>query len=261
MYSVVIIDDEELIVEGLRRGVDWEKFGCRVVGYADDAFNGRSVILEKRPDIIFTDIKMPNEDGLTMLAGLKGQFPIMQIAVLTGYREFGYAKRAIELGVSRYLLKPSKMNELEEALKYMTDELDQRRGRKLRDEPNKDEQKLRETASERANSFLVRKAEQYINEHYAEKIMLSEVADHCYVSQWHLSKLFNRFAGGNFYDLLNSTRIEKAKELLCDPAMSISNIAATVGYSDTSHFSRVFKKMEKISANEYRNIYCGENKP
>ena len=58
-----------------------------------------------------------------MLAGLKSEFPAMQIAVLTGYRDFSYAQEAIRLGVCRYLLKPSKMDELHEALGTMTERL------------------------------------------------------------------------------------------------------------------------------------------
>ena len=94
MYRVAIIDDEPLI-------------------------------RENRPDIVITDICMPKMDGLKMIAGLKSEFPDMQIIILTGYREFEYARQAIELGVSRFLLKPSKMNDLEEAVDTVTRRLDQ----------------------------------------------------------------------------------------------------------------------------------------
>ena len=124
MYKVVLVDDESLIVEGLRKVVDWAGHHCQVAAAAHDAASGARAIREHRPDILFTDIKMPGEDGLTMLAGLKGEFPRMQIAVLTGYRDFEYAQRAICLGVSRFLLKPSKTEELNEALEHMTDVLD-----------------------------------------------------------------------------------------------------------------------------------------
>ncbi|MEG2679972.1 MAG: AraC family transcriptional regulator, partial [Oscillospiraceae bacterium] len=112
-------------------------------------------------------------------------------------------------------------------------------------------------AADRANSFLVRQAKAYITQHHAEKLTLQEVADHCYVSQWHLSKMLNKHLEKNFYDILNSARIHKAKELLEDPAMRISEISAEVGYTDTAHFSRVFKKLEGVSANEYRNRRSG----
>lgn len=88
----------------------------KYVGAVQDALSGEAMIRSARPDIVFTDIRMPDQDGLTMLAGLKSEFPDMQIAVLTGYRDFPYAQEAIRLGVCRYLLKPSKMDELHEAL-------------------------------------------------------------------------------------------------------------------------------------------------
>jgi len=245
MYKVVLVDDESLIVEGLRKVVDWAGHNCEVAATACDAISGAKIIREHRPDILFTDIKMPGADGLTMVAGLKADFPRMQIAVLTGYRDFEYAQRAIRLGVSRFLLKPSKMDELEEALTCMTGILD-------RLPP---EEKGEEEPDAAANSFIVRQARGYIAEHCAEKLSLQEVADHCFISQWHLSKLLNRHLGQTFYDLLNAERMHRAKELLEDPSLRISEIAERVGYADTAHFSRVFKKLEGISPGEWRNLH------
>lgn len=249
MYKVVLIDDESIITEGLQKVVDWAAHNCQVVALAQDAPSGAQSIRQHQPDILFTDIKMPGEDGLTMLAGLKGEFPRMQIAVLTGYRDFEYAQRAIRLGVSRFLLKPSKMEELNEALEYMTGVLDALA-------PTEEPEPPPET--ENPNSFLVRQAQAYIGEHYNQRLSLLDVADHCYVSQWHLSKLLNKHLGQTFYDLLNLVRIQRAKELMSDPALRISEVAEQVGYADTAHFSRVFKKLEGISAGEWRNIHCGK---
>ena len=116
MYKVVIIDDEPIIVEGLGKSVDWYQFGCVVAGMAGSGEEGIRLIREVKPDIIFTDIRMPCMDGLTMIAAIRSEFPGTQIAILTGYRDFDYAQRAIRLGVTRFLLKPSKMNEIREAL-------------------------------------------------------------------------------------------------------------------------------------------------
>ena len=125
MYRVVLIDDERIIVEGLRKVVKWEEYNCGVVGTANNAAAGAALIRQLRPHIVFTDIRMPDQDGLTMLAGLKSEFPEMQICVLTGYRDFNYAQEAIRLGVTRFLLKPSKMDEIDEALDAMTQKLEQ----------------------------------------------------------------------------------------------------------------------------------------
>lgn len=246
MYRVVLIDDEKIIVDGLTRVIKWADYNCEVVGAAYDAAGGAALIRRLKPHIVFTDIKMPDQDGLTMLAGLKSEFPEMQIAVLTGYRDFNYAQEAIKLGVTRFLLKPSKMDELHEALSAMKERLD-----KLppdaaagEDEPCLDRH---------AGSFIVNQATAYIEEHYAQKLTLQEVADKCYVSQWHLSKLINKYTGNTFYELLNNVRIEKAKSLLNDPKLKIGDIVDMVGYSDAAHFSRVFKRIVGVSANEYRN--------
>ena len=107
--------------------------------------------------------------------------------------------------------------------------------------------------NEIAGSFLVKQAVAYIREHYREKISLQDVADRCYISQWHLSKQLNRVTGKSFYDILNSVRIEAACELLADPSLKISEISELVGYADVAHFARTFKKLEGVSANEYRN--------
>ena len=92
----------------------------------------------------------------------------------------------------------------------------------------------------------------YIEQHYAEKISLCDVAESVYVSQWHLSKLIGK-TNQSFSDILNKVRISHAKELLKNPQLKIWEISEAVGFQDVTHFSRIFKKYEDMSANEYRN--------
>lgn len=243
MYKVIIIDDEPIIVEGLVKVVDFKGHGCMVVGTAEDGEEGISVIREKRPDIIITDISMPGMDGLAMIAALKSEFPDMEICILTGYRDFDYAQEAIRLGVTRFLLKPSNMDQINEALQTMTGNLKKKNIQGEAEEEKEDH----------ASSFIVRNAIEYMEKNYAEHLTLSEVADKIYVSQWHLSKLLNRYEEKSFSEILNQIRIKHATELLKDPSLRIGDIAEQVGFLDMAHFSRVFKKLAGISANEYRN--------
>ena len=246
MFRVILIDDEPLIVEGLKKVVRWEEYQCTVVATAEDAEKGAELIRTLQPDILFTDIRMPGVDGLTMLAGLRSEFPDLQVTVLTGFRDFAYAQEAIRLGVARFLLKPSKMDEIREALACMTARLEKKHTEQSAEQEEPEER-------ENAGSFLVNRALDYLEEHYAEKLTLQEVADACYVSQWHLSKLLNRYTKKNFYDLLNNRRIRAAKELLADPSLRIGDIGEMIGYADPAHFARVFRKSAGMSANEYRN--------
>lgn len=256
MYKVVIVDDEPIIVEGLSKSIEWQQWDCSVAAVAYNGEEGLQTVRECEPDILISDIRMPNMDGLAMIAALKSQFPDMQITILTGFRDFDYAQQAIRLGVNRFLLKPSKMEEIEEAVTCMTEHLKQLKGTVV-SKPEKEVKTADEEDDEiiesAAGSFVVNNALQYIEENYRSKLKLADVAEQVYVSQWHLSKLLNRYTGQSFSDILNNTRIEQAKKLLADPSLRIGDIADMVGFLDMAHFSRVFKKQTGISANEYRN--------
>ena len=245
MYRVALVDDERLILEGLYRVVPWESLGCRVAGTASDGREGLALIRREQPDMVLTDIRMPNMDGLTMLAALHSEFPQMQMTVLTAYRDFDYAKRALTLGVCRYLLKPSKMDEIHEAVRFMAARLD------ALSPPEEGAEEESAEGSE-AGSFIVNSALEYMRSHCAEHISLADVADHVYVSQWHLSKLINRHTGQSFFDLIGGMRIDRAKVLLADPAMRVHAVAEEVGYNDVAHFSKSFKRIVGKTPGEYR---------
>lgn len=248
MYKVLIVDDEPIIVEGISRIVPWEKYGCVLVGTANDGLEGIEAVRDKKPNIVITDIAMPGLDGLGMLAGLNSEFPNLEVSILTGYRDFDYAQSAIRLGVTRFLLKPSNMEEIEEAIQVMVLNL---KAKNIDPDHVTDEEGEKEDNN--ASSFIINNAIKYIESNYAHKITLSEVAEKTYISQWHLSKLLNRNLGQNFSEILNGIRIKEAQKLLKDPSLRIGDIAEQVGFIDMAHFSRVFKKVVGMSANEYRN--------
>jgi YesN/AraC family two-component response regulator len=256
MYKVVIVDDEPIIVEGLSKTFPWEQWKCQVVGTAESGAEGIQVVNRNQPDILITDISMPEIDGLTMIAALKIQHPHLEISILTGYREFEYAREAIRLGVTRLLLKPSKMEELKEAVHAMVAKLELNR----LDSTDKETSLTKEDSSDteedyamsEAGNFIVKNALNYIRQNYMQKLKLSDVADQVYVSQWHLSKLLNRYTSQSFSELLNTVRIENAKQLLKDPELRVCDVSDIVGFLEVAHFSRVFKKLTGISANEYR---------
>lgn len=250
MYKVVIIDDEPIIVEGISRMLKWEQFDCRIIATANDGIEGAEVIRKHSPHIVITDIAMPDQDGLAMIAGIKSEFPDLEISILTGYRKFEYAQKAINLGVTRFILKPSSMEELEEAISAMVQNL---KAKKILPESSAKEYSDSERYDNEASNFIVNHAIKYIEQNYPHKISLSEVAEKVYVSQWHLSKLLNKHMGQNFSEILNNVRIKEAQKLLRDPSLRIGDIAEKVGFIDMAHFSRVFKKNIGISANEFRN--------
>ncbi len=244
MYRVVLVDDDRLILRGLSTILPWAGLGCEIAGTAGDGAEGLALIRSLRPDILLTDIRMPNVDGLTMAAAVRSEFPGIQMSVLTAYRDFDYAQQAIRLGVCRYLLKPSSLEDLEEAVREMTRRLDGRREQPAADRTEEDAE---------AHGWIVQKALDWMRAHCTEHITLNDAAEHVYVSQWHLSKLINRETGLGFLDLLSRMRVDRAKELLADPSNRISDVAEAVGFADVAHFSKTFKKISGRTPGEYRN--------
>ena len=253
MYRVILVDDERIILDGLTRAVDWNRMGCEVVGTAVNGQEGLRLIRELRPDMLLTDIRMPNMDGLSMVAALRSEFPRLQIAVLTAFRDFEYAQTALNLGVCRYLLKPSRMEELYEAIRTMVDRLEALPPLPEDAEPEDDPA----DAGNSAGNFIVRQAMEYMEAHCAEHLTLGDVAAHVYVSPWHLSKLLNRCLNQSFLDILGRLRMDRARILLANPELRVHAIAEQVGYSDVAHFSKSFKRFVGMTPGEYRDSRSG----
>lgn len=113
---IVVVEDETSIRNGLANMLPKLNPGYEVVGMASDGKEGLEIVNMTRPDLIIMDIQMPGMDGLTMLAKLREKRVQCKVLVLTAYSDFSYAKRAIELNIENYLLKPIKIPELKKAL-------------------------------------------------------------------------------------------------------------------------------------------------
>ncbi len=127
MVKVFLVEDETIIRRGIRDNIDWEGHGFEFVGEAGDGEYAYPLILKTQPDVLITDIKMPFMDGLELSKLVKKALPHTRIIVLSGYNEFNYAKEAIKIGISDYLLKPITSSGIIDALKKAADEIREER--------------------------------------------------------------------------------------------------------------------------------------
>ena len=116
MTKVFLTDDEIVIREGIRNSFPWQETDYQLVGEAPDGEIALPMIRDTKPDILITDIRMPFLDGLELCRLVRRQMPWIGIIILSGYDEFEYARKAIQLGVREYLLKPITARELRDAL-------------------------------------------------------------------------------------------------------------------------------------------------
>ena len=132
MLKVIIVDDEILIRVGAKSCLDWEQHGFEVVGLAEDGAKALALVEKTNPDLVLTDIKMPNMDGLELIEALRTDYPQIKVIVLSCYNEMDYVKRAMKFGAEDYLLKLSLQPEtLLETLHRVKETLEQQRDEQL----------------------------------------------------------------------------------------------------------------------------------
>ena len=98
MFKVLLIDDEPIIREGLETIIDWSQHGFEICGEAANGRDGLEKVRHMQPDLLIVDIKMPVIDGLKLLEELRKEGNQVQALILTGYSEFAYAQKAVNLG-------------------------------------------------------------------------------------------------------------------------------------------------------------------
>ena len=116
MLNVLLVDDEKLERVLIRKGYNWEENGFNIVGEAASGEDALEYINYHNVDIVITDINMPGMDGLQFTEKLLQKNPKCRVVIVTGFREFEYARKAIKLGVDEFLLKPVNIKEISEVM-------------------------------------------------------------------------------------------------------------------------------------------------
>ncbi|QHT61205.1 response regulator [Paenibacillus lycopersici] len=126
MYKAMLVDDEQWVVANLRSAVDWARFGFEIVGTETHSPTARERIRELRPDVVFVDIRMPVISGLELIKQCRELQPDLLFIVVSGFAEFSYVQKCLNLGAIGYCLKPVEEEELAPLLKKTKDMLDER---------------------------------------------------------------------------------------------------------------------------------------
>ncbi len=256
MIKVLLVDDEEWVLEALEKNIRWKECGVDYLFKAwtmDDALQYFSAYV---PDIVVTDIEMPDGSGLELMERIKEKQADTACLCLTCHPEFDYMRKAMQLGSIDYLLKPVEYEEVERVLKKLVGQVKARRA--ARAGGTETEEGGREGAAIGEEERLLHSAKEYIRMHLIENINVQDMAGSLHCSASHLMHSFKKSTGKTVIEYVTAQRMEKAKQLLRDSALQVNMVAELVGYEDYSYFSRVFKKETGETPREYRLRYRTE---
>jgi two-component system, response regulator YesN len=253
MYKILLVDDEELVLKSLNHMVEWHEYGFKVIDTALSVKEAYEKIEKYSPDLVFTDIRMPGGNGLELIKLSHQEYPKIKFIIISGYAEFAYAQKAIELGAIGYCLKPFQGNDIKYYLDKIKKELDVEKEESLsKKEYNYQFGELKKENGLHKVNQTFQRISNYINEHFEEDLSPQFLANLFHINITYLSQLFKRETGITYTEYLAKLRIKRACKLLSTTDMKVGDIAEQVGFHDYFYFTRVFKKFMSISPSEYR---------
>lgn len=244
-YKILIADDEPMIREGLSEMLKNFNLPISIVGEARNGVEALKLAEMLEPDIIITDICMPKLSGLDFVERLNDVLhKNIRIIILSGFNEFEYARTAISLGVSAYLLKPVNEGELKKTVMECMSE---------NEIPNTEENK------EIYQDSLVDSCLKLIKRDFGNcKLDLSLVSKQLSVNSDYISRKLKNETGLSFKEWLTKLRIQKSMELLITRKYTIYEVAEMVGYSNQHYFSTAFKNYTGYSPRQYQELNNGK---
>lgn len=241
MYNVLLVDDEPWILRGLRGFFASMGERYTIVGEAENGRDALALAQEKKPDLVISDIRMPDMDGLAFVAALREHNLRTRVIMLSGYAEFEYARQALQLNVDNYLLKPLDRRELQEALEKIENELKKEMAEHLGTQEG-EETEYREICSIMED----------IDRNFTREFTLNDLAEKYAVSISNLSGIIKRETGKTFTEHIAERRIKKAEQLLKNEKYSVAEVGKMVGYEDYYYFTKWFKKLMGVTPSKYR---------
>ena len=244
---MIVADDEKLIANNIARRIEENCPSFRVAARAGTGLEALKQAKELLPDVVFSDIKMPEMDGIELISRLRREMPAVLCVIVSGYSDFEYMKAAIQQSAADYLLKPVNPEELKRLLQRLEATLLAR-----------EQQMIPRRESDAA--ALAERVRLYLQENYDQPVDFSSLADSLAVSAPYLSKLFHEQEGKSPSRYLTDLRMRKAQKLLMDTQLTVREIAVRVGYPDPFHFSRNFKNAMGISPVQFREERAGKER-
>ncbi|MDO4275437.1 MAG: response regulator [Eubacteriales bacterium] len=244
-YTIVVAEDEELLLNNLIQKIQRADQDFEVVGKAQTGSQAYELIEQLTPDVVITDIRMPVMDGITLLTKVREQFPLTKFIITSGFSDFDYARSAINLKVSDYLLKPIDPDELKTVLLKIKKEFQITK--------SSYDEVFNPGTTRMSPAQIAALLKDFLVENYAQDINLNLIANNLNYSPSYLTKIFCQVYDCTPSKYIINLRMSQAQKMLQhNPELSIRQIGEITGYHDQGYFSRIFKKHTGKSPIEFR---------
>jgi two-component system response regulator YesN len=255
MLNLMIVDDEPIILKGLINIIEKGSIPCSEIVCAYDGIDALEKMQDFKPDLIITDIQMPEMNGLELIKEAQNRELCKRFILLTGFDHTEYLRKAIRCKVIDYLLKPINKIELYDVLANVSIEVLDTSSAHYAPWGNVAEQDKALLQIENSNQISrnVKKIIHYIQQNYTLDLSLDQIAEHVFLHPNYISSLFKKETGITFIHYLHLYRIQKAKQLMTKyQEMSFHQISEKVGYENVRHFFNIFKKYCGVTPGDYR---------
>ena len=248
MYKVVLVDDEYWALQANIQIFNWEKFGFSVAASTTDAEEAIELITKHKPEVVFLDINMPGMSGFELIEKLNNSDKI-KFVIISAYREFEFAQKAIGLEVFDYCIKPIRRETADTVLERLKKKLDKdKNGFDVESELSKYNFRCENIKNKKFRELL-----EYVLVNYSFKFNLNNLAEEYSLNPNYCSSLFMKYFDCGFSEFVSKIKIYNAAIFLKNTDMKIEDIALDkCGFSDYGYFNKVFKKFMNVSPSEYR---------
>jgi YesN/AraC family two-component response regulator len=229
MYSVYIVDDEKLVVDDLLNSIPWLENGFEVIGYGTNVQTALLEITQKKPDVVFTDLKMPKFDGIELIKRLKKTGVEAEFIMLSAYQEFEACRSLLLMDGFDYRSKPLE----QDAAALVLESLSRKLAKKRNQTPT-----VQFVPSQSLNfDDLVK----YVTDNFHQKHTLKDLSDRFKINQSYICNLFAKHYESTLTMFITNLRMAEAKRLILNSDTQLKEISLYCGYHDYHNFCRVFK--------------------
>lgn len=245
MYEVYLLDDEKWLLESLYKSINWNKYHSTVVAKSTNSIEAYKEIKYRQPDIVFTDVRMPDMNGIELMEKLTKENCKSIFIVVTGHAEFEYVQKALDYNAVSYCLKPLEEDQIIEALIKAQKKCENKRVLNAL-------QKCDALEEGKSNNQTYHKVCDYIQTNFMFDITLQKIADKFHVNASYLSDLFKKESGMTYSAYLTELRLNYACALLKKTQSPVNEIADQCGFQNYVYFARIFKKIKGTTPTRYR---------